>query len=377
MNLNQAAFESGRSRYLADTDKAQFAARLDAIRDAVMRDLGQRDADYVYRVRNLVRYSEITGRTLLMLAGRHPVGWLLGTGALSISKIVENMELGHNVMHGQYDWMNDPALHGASYEWDNVCAGPDWKRTHNFEHHTYTNVLGRDRDIGYGLLRVTGEQRWQWDDLFNLPKALLLALFFEWGVGLHGLHLTEKKAVEHAVTKDKAGKKSGSQSGSRRHFWPFFSKVTRQLAKDYLVFPASAALISRQNVLPVLAGNLAANHIRNIWAFAIIFCGHFAEDVEIFPDNIEQESRADWYLRQIKGSCNIDGGPLMHFFSGNLSHQIEHHLFPDMPANRYREIAPAVRALCQEYGQHYDTGSFTSQLRQVFRRLARYSLPAG
>jgi len=61
--------------------------------------------------------------------------------------------------------------------------------------------------------------------------------------------------------------------------------------------------------------------------------------------------------------------------SGHLSHQIEHHLFPDMPAARYPEIAPRVRDICERYGQHYGTGSFAHQLGSVAGKLVRLALP--
>ena len=70
------------------------------------------------------------------------------------------MELGHNVMHGQFDWLNDPSLRGEDYDWDNTCSGNDWRFTHNYMHHTYTNIVGKDHDVGYGILRVTEDQKW-------------------------------------------------------------------------------------------------------------------------------------------------------------------------------------------------------------------------
>ena len=78
-------------------------------------------------------------------------------------------------------------------------------------------------------------------------------------------------------------------------------------------------------------------------------CGHFPEGVETFERrSIEGETRGEWYLRQMLGSANISGSKAMHFMTGNLSHQIEHHLFPDLPSNRYAEIAPQVQALFDE-----------------------------
>src|SRR5262249_58827053 len=83
-------------------------AELDAIRAEVVADLGADDAAYIRRMIRFARASAIAGRALLMF-GVDPVSWALGVTALSTAKILENMEIGHNVMHGQYDWMNDPA----------------------------------------------------------------------------------------------------------------------------------------------------------------------------------------------------------------------------------------------------------------------------
>ena len=54
----------------------------------------------------------------------------------------------------------------------------------------------------------------------------------------------------------------------------------------------------------------------------------------------DDETRGEWYLRQMLGSADISGGQVVHVMTGNLSHQIEHHLYPDLPSNRYAEIAP-------------------------------------
>jgi fatty acid desaturase len=70
-------------------------------------------------------------------------------------------------------------------------------------------------------------------------------------------------------------------------------------------------LIAGPMFLPVIAGNFTANLIRNVWAFSIIFCGHFTEDAEMFPKEVlENETRGHWYLRQLRGSSNLSGGPI-------------------------------------------------------------------
>ncbi|MGH7805972.1 MAG: fatty acid desaturase family protein, partial [Candidatus Binatia bacterium] len=82
-----------------------------------------------------------------------------------------------------------------------------------------------------------------------------------------------------------------------------------------------------------------------------------------------------WYVRQLNGSANIEGGRVFHVLSGHLSHQIEHHLFPDLPASRYPEVAPRVREICERYGQAYNTGSFGQQFGSVVATIFRLALP--
>jgi linoleoyl-CoA desaturase len=336
-----------------------FGAELDAIRNEVAADLGERDAAHIRGIVRGARTSAILGRSLLMF-GFGPVSWTLGVGTLATAKILENMEIGHNVMHGQYDWMNDPALESATYEWDNVCDAGHWRHYHNYEHHTFTNILGRDRDVGYGLVRVSAEQYWRPKHLVQPLSNVALAMLFQWGVGLHGLDV--QRAVRTRI----------GRARLRREGRTFLRKAGRQLAKDYVLFP----LLALGNAPRVFAGNLTANLLRNVWTNVIIFCGHFPEGARVYtPEETRNESRGDWYLRQLQGSANIEGAHLFHVMSGHLSHQIEHHLFPDLPAHRYPEIAPRVRAICAKYGLAYNTGSFWQQYGSVLKKLFVYALP--
>ena len=347
------------SKVLSHEETDAFGRELDALKQEVVADLGQRDVDHIRSVIRSSRYSEAVGRALLHF-GLGPVTFAAGVAALATAKILENMEIGHNVMHGQYDWTRDPALDSRRYEWDTACTGDDWRHSHNYEHHTFTNILGKDRDVGYGLLRMGSEQRWVPAALGQPVYALLLALAFEWGVGLHDLRLDEYLV----------GKRPLSELPERAR--PFLRKAGWQIFKDYALFPGLALW----NAPRVLLGNFLANVTRNVWAFSIIFCGHFPDGVRIYrEEETREESRGAWYLRQVSGSANFEGSRLLHVLSGHLSHQIEHHLFPDLPAARYPEIAPRVREICGRYGQAYNTGSFWQQFGSVVARICRYSLP--
>jgi NADPH-dependent stearoyl-CoA 9-desaturase len=347
------------SRILTREEVDELGRELDALRLEVVADLGERDLDHIRRMIRLAHRGEAAGRLLLHF-GLGPASFAAGTGVLGLAKILENMEIGHNVMHGQYDWTGDPALDSRTYEWDIVCTGDDWRHSHNVEHHTFTNILGVDRDIGYGLLRVCPEQPWRAAHLVQPLAALALALHFQWGVAMHDLRLDRALRREQSIPELAARAR------------PFLAKAGWQLFKDYVFFPALALW----NAPRVLAGNYVANGIRNVWSFAVIFCGHFPEGVRVYrAEEARDESRGDWYLRQLSGSANIEGSRWFHVLTGHLSHQIEHHLFPDLPAARYPEMAPRVREICARYGQAYCSGSFRRQLGSVFGRIARFALP--
>ncbi len=118
--------------------------------------------------------------------------------------------------------------------------------------------------------------------------------------------------------------------------------------------------------------------MRNLWSNAIIFCGHFPDQTYMFTeDEVADESRGAWYVRQMIGAANIDGGPFFHVLSGNLSYQVEHHLYPDMPSSRYRQIAPRVKEICERYGLPYNTGPFRRQWGSVQRSILRLAFPGG
>jgi fatty acid desaturase len=346
---------------LTDDQLAAFGDELDALRRRIEDDLGERDVAYLRRIIDAQRRLEAAGRGLLF-AGFVPPAWLAGVTALSLAKILDNMEIGHNVMHGQYDWTRDPALQSSTFEWDTACPGEQWRHSHNYLHHTHTNVLGKDRDVGYGILRMDDGQPWSPANLGNPVYAALLALLFQYGVALHDLE------VEHLVGEDDEQAKAETRRRARK----VADKVRRQAAKDYVVWPALTGLAAPLT----LAGNATANLVRNVWAFTIIFCGHFPEGVQTFTEEeVAGETRGGWYLRQLLGSANISGGPLFHVLSGNLSHQIEHHLFPDLPAHRYAEISTEVREICERYGLPYNTGSLGKQFGSVVRKIARLALP--
>jgi NADPH-dependent stearoyl-CoA 9-desaturase len=337
----------------------ELGRELDQIRADIEASRDEKDAAYIHRLIKIQRGLAAGGRVALF-ASRWKPAWVAGTAMLGVAKILENMEIGHNVMHGQWDWMNDPEIHSSTWEWDTAQPAEQWKHSHNYVHHQFTNVLGHDNDIGYGVLRMAREQKWHPVNLGQPVYNALLAALFQWGVALHDLDI---EAIRKLEKDPEVMKKQLRQIGR---------KVRRQVLKDYVIFPA----LSGRGWKHTLAANATANLTRNLWAYMIIFCGHFPDGALHFTeDEIEDESRSEWYLRQVLGAANFTGGPLLHVMSGNLGYQIEHHLFPDLPSNRYAEISVRVRPLCEKYGIPYTTGPLHRQYGQALRTIMKLTLP--
>jgi fatty acid desaturase len=415
--VSEATTESPLAR-LSDDQIEELGKEFDALHDEVYDDLGERDRKYIVSMIELHRRLAVMGRVLLLFSRYRPF-WVTGTASLSAAKILENMEIGHNVMHGQWDWMNDPQIHSSSWDWDTASTKEAWKHSHNYVHHTYTNIRGKDKDLGYEIMRIDPHQPWHPVYLLQPFYNAVLMMLFEWGVAVHDLDFDAIRS----------GEKSKEQV--RKELKGIAGKARLQIQKDYVAWPLMSALATgaldlalnarrirdgqpagrlgalrgrlararprsnpRRRMLdearPVAArgaadayrsslwANVAANIIRNLWAHSIIFCGHFPDQTYTFSQaEVEDESRGGWYVRQLLGAANIEGGAFFHVASGNLGYQVEHHLFPDMPSTRYAEIAPRVKEICERYDLPYNSGPLSKQLGMVHRTILRLAFPGG
>ncbi len=394
----------------------ELEKEFNAIHDEVFSELGDRDRRYIKSMIELHRRLGVMGRALLVASRLRPA-WVAGTATLSLAKILENMEIGHNVLHGQWDWMNDPEIHSSTWDWDTASTSEAWKHSHNYIHHTYTNIRGKDKDLGYEIMRIDPHQKWHPVYLLQPLYNLVLMAFFEWGVAVHDLDI---EAI-------RSGEKSKKQLLKElRGIW---GKARLQIAKDYIAWPLISALANaavegalagrrpssrrerlrqrtrgiigrarrrgrgreafgevamtafeggRRSFKSTLWANFTANIVRNLWAHAIIFCGHFPDQTYTFSqEEVSDETRGGWYVRQLVGAANIEGGPLFHVISGNLGYQVEHHLYPDMPSTRYAEIAPRVKEICERYDLPYNSGPFFQQWGMVNRTILRLAFPGG
>ena len=379
----------------------EIGKEFDRVHDEVFDDLGERDAKYIRSMISLHRRLVLLGRVMLLGSNYRP-SRVAGTATLSLAKILENMEIGHNVMHGQWDWMNDPHIHSNSWDWDSASTKEAWKHSHNYIHHTYTNIRGKDRDLGYEIMRIDPNQKWYPVYLAQPFYNVVLAAFFEWGVAAHDLNFDEIRKGEK------------SKEDLKRELKGMVRKGRSQIVKDYIAWPALSGLVAagvehavatrraskrrrpwqrrskrprfadalagtgRETFTSTLRADFTANIVRNVWAYAIIFCGHFPDQTYTFSkEETDDETRGGRYVRQLLGAANIEGSALFHVISGNLGYQVEHHLYPDMPSTRYGEIAPQVKEICERYELPYNTGPFLKQLGMVQRTILRLAFPGG
>ena len=348
---------------LSDAEFEEIGRTLDALRQEVLASRGAADAAYIRRLIAAQRCLEVAGRVIL-LGSRKRTAWWLGTTSLALAKILDNMEIGHNVLHGQWDWMRDPRIHSSTWDWDHASAPEQWRRAHNDRHHVNTNVVGKDNDLGYGIMRVDEAQGWSPRHLAQPLLNLVNACIFEYGIAMYDLDLGEslRKGDGFSPTQ-----KAEMRTTARR--------AGRSALRDYVLHPLLSAVTGSART--TLTANAVANLTRNVWSHSVIMCGHFPEGVATFEvaELDEAETRGRWYVRQMLGSADISGPGVLHLLCGNLSHQIEHHVFPDLPSNRYAELAGPVRELFDRHGLPYNSAPLLRQVASAWHKVLRLSLP--
>jgi linoleoyl-CoA desaturase len=340
-----------------------FGRALDALRKEVEADLGERDLAYMRTVRSSSRRFEIAGRSLIHFSFE-PLGFTLGVGALSVHKLLEAIEIGHTVLHGAYDRFDcEDALRSQTFRWKTPIDEGAWRSAHNIKHHQYTNVSGRDPDMDFGVLRLTEQVAYR--GLHALQPLSNLATWLAFSVTINA-HATGLIDV-FSPTRNAHALKDRSWRSIRDAIRAGLGKPARYYTREYVFFP----LLAGPFFWKVLLGNVLSEVGKDLYAGATIYCGHVG--AHSYGPGAQAKGRAHWYVMQVEASRDFEVPPALAILCGGLERQIEHHLFPRLPPNRLREIAPRVRAICEEHGVTYRTGSWPATLRDVFASLRRLS----
>ncbi len=350
-----------------------FGAEIDALKERTFAKLGDEDVRYVRRLNVFSRTMEIVGRVLIHFSPE-PISFALGVGALWLHKQLQATEIGHSALHGAYDRL--PGAEGfasKTYRWDIPIDEESWRYGHNIRHHGNTNVAGRDADIHFGPVRLTEQTPWAPRHRWQLPFTLLF-LVPNFTL-LMNAHFTGVSDAIYGIGREERLDflPDTSKESRRKAWWKALRKYVPYYAKNYVFFP----LLAGPFFWKVLLGNWLAETMRDVYSAATIYCGHVGEDVKSYPLGTKAKSRGHWYAMQIEATNDFEVSFPISVLCGGLDRQIEHHLFPTLPPQRLREIAPEVREICARHGVEYRTDTWGRTLRKALAWVAELSRAGG
>ena len=350
-----------------------FGEELDALKHRTFAKVGAEDVAYVRRLDRFSRAMEFVGRVLIHVSPE-PFTFALGVGALWLHKQLQATEIGHTALDGAYDRVpGGEAYASKTYRWDTPIDEESWRYGHNVRHHGNTNVAGKDADIHFGPVRLTTQTPHTPRNRWQLPFTLFV-LFpnFTFLMNTHFTGLSDAM-LDNGL----AGKLDFLPDRSRASVRGAWRKSLRKYVPyylyNYVLFPALAGPFFWK----VLLGNWLAETMRDVYSAATIYCGHIGADVKSYPEGTKAKSRGHWYAMQIEASNDFEVSRPISILCGGLDRQIEHHLFPTLPPERLREIAPEVRAICARHGVQYRTGTWGRTLAKAFAYIRDLSRAGG
>jgi fatty acid desaturase len=339
----------------------KLADDLDALYARTLARMGEDDVRYIRRMRVFSRVMEAVGR-LFIHVSIDPMTFAVGVLALGIHKQVELIEIGHTVLHGAYDNLaGAKAYHAKTFRWNVPIDEESWRESHNFRHHGATNIVDGDPDLRILGLRFSKHVPWTSGQRVQVAALFgVLAPFFASVVNGHVTGLNDRLTGIPACTRR-----------VRPERWSFVRRASRKSVpvylKELLLFPALAGPMFAK----VALGNLLAQLASNVYTGFTVVAGHTGEHVASWPAGTRPSGRAEWYALQLQATQNFEVCWALSILCGGIDKHIEHHLFPKLPPHRLREIAPAVRALCELHGVPYRTDSWGSHVRAAVRQLSR------
>ncbi|MFT5460290.1 MAG: fatty acid desaturase, partial [Myxococcota bacterium] len=239
-----------------------------------------------------------------------------------------------------------------------------WHEGHNLAHHPYTNVAGRDPDMHFGPVRLTERTPHRWFHRLQVPFTLFGSMpTFAFSMNLHFTGVLD-------VGRGGEGEPD-AKPPFRQAAWRALRKFVPYYGKEFALFP----LLAGPMFAKVMLGNALSELMRDLYTAASIHCGHIGEDVEAYAPGTRSGGRGGWYAMQVRSAHNFQVPYLLSVLCGGLDYQIEHHLFPKLPPERLRQIAPEVRAICEAHGVPYRTGPWLEVLGDALGELWRLSFP--
>jgi fatty acid desaturase len=333
-----------------------FQRELKALREQVDASLGEADKAHLRKIERWGRAATVLGLATCWLAPNP-----LSAAALSLGRSTRWL-LMHHVGHRGYDRVPgmSPARTSKGFargrrrflDWLDWMLPDAWIFEHNVLHHSHT---GEEADPD--LLERNAE-----GTLRNMNRPLA------WRYVQLGLLALTWRASYYAPETLSALRRKGRRHGaalSRAEKWELLLRCyVPYAAFNFVLLPAVFLPLSLWAAFSVLCNSVLADLLTNLHTFLVVGPNHTGEDLYRF-DTAPQD-RGARYVQQVIGSVNYrTGGDLNDFAHLWLNYQIEHHIWPDLPMLKYREVQPKVRELCAKYGVPYVQESVWTRVRKM------------
>ncbi|MFT3766365.1 MAG: fatty acid desaturase [Minicystis sp.] len=351
-------------------DADGFARALKALREEVDRDLGPRDFEHLRKIGRWGRLSTALGYATAWIAPNPVSAFLISTG--SVTRWTMMM---HHISHRALDdipgvperYTSKGFAQGARrfVDWLDWILPEAWHHEHDVLHHYHTGEI-EDPDLVEENMRAVREM----DAPLAVKYAIVAFYAFTWKLTYYAPSTFQALVAQR---RRRAGlPKVEGEDGNLSAFNPLTPEGREFWRRCVLPYGLARFVVAPALFLPfgpIAAGNVLANSVfaealTNLHTFLIIAPNHAGEDVHRFEGRAG--SRAEFFVRQVLGSVNFHGGDeVSDFLQGYLNYQIEHHLFPDLPPLKYREIKPRVQEICARFGVPYVEESVFTRARKL------------
>ena len=278
------------------------------------------------------------------------------------------MSVMHDANHGSYSsnstvnkWMGHTlTLLGGSVF--------NWKLQHNILHHTYTNVIHHDDDVGDKLiLRLSPHTEVKWYHKFQHIYAFLFyGIMTAYWVLLKD-YIQFKKYI-----------KTGVNRQTKEENRIVFLKILVAKIAYIGVFFVIPLFVLKLPVTLYLIGYFLMHFVAGIILTVTFQLAHIVQHTDHPLPNEIGNIENTWAIHQLNTTVNFSRkNKWISWYVGGLNFQIEHHLFPKICHVHYPAIAPIVKQTAEEFGISYmENETLLKAIKSHIRELKRFGVPA-
>lgn len=370
---------------LSDTQLNALATELDTLYADTQASMGQADLDYIDHLKNYsLAIKKHSDELFTTAKGKNGYGKAIVLRGLHT---LLEFSIGHVILHGAFDHLyknHTGRFHSSHYQWQFAVDTEAWKTMHHQNHHPFTNIKSLDHDLGYGLFRISESQHWWGHHLIQYP--LIAAI-----LGSHSAYFSLYTSYSAGAIN---GKPWHKLSTYKKGMGVIKQEWLRSYMKEPLAASAGKGIKQPWHMAKTAVGNLLGNMVGYDYLITLLLLEHHSHNVSLYEPQKRAETKGEYYHRQILATTNFipntqldlylqkllsevnfANPPSFRVFYEALDTHLEHHLFPDLPGNRLREIVPAVQQILSRYGLPYHILPFEEAVPDIFKRLGSRTFP--